>query len=172
MVEGVVWGGNSGGREYSKLRRNKYVRCSSQNFLFQLDMAHGSDPHPQDPHPEDALFPQVNKAYQDVWKACPFTTFALFHYLIEATKDRLPNLGSWENFLRTGQTTLKATGLTEEILTDTLMSTEIPEKLWKDNSGDCTSFAKRVVHEAGQAERFTFGDTKTHRAGTHVMILS
>ena len=124
------------------------------------------------PHPMEVLFRQVNKVYQDVWKVCPFTTFALFHYLIEKTKDRLPNLGSWENFLKTGRTTLEAAGLTEEILTNTVMNTEIPENLWKGNSGDCTSFAKRVVHEARQAKTFTFGDTKNHRAGTYIMILS
>ena len=109
----------------------------------------------------ETLFAQVNKAYQDVWKECPYTSFAMFNYLIKGPPGHTFGLGSWERFLRK-QTipTLETIGLT-----DAEVASPIPDELWNGKSGLCTSFAKRVETEGQQAGTFTFGDTTEHRAG-------
>ena len=106
----------------------------------------------------DSVFNQVSNAYRNVWRVCPYTSFAMFNYLVKDA-GTLYSLGTWESFLKTSAHNLAEAGLPDEAV-----MSELPEDLWKKNSGLCTSFAIRVVAASEQTD-FTYGDTGIHRAG-------
>ena len=83
----------------------------------------------------------------------------MFNYLVKDAGQPY-GLGTWKSFLEK----TSAHNLAEAGLPDEAVISELPEDLWKKNSGLCTSFAIRVV-AASEQTNFTYGNTGIHRAG-------
>ena len=110
-------------------------------------------------------FQRTRNAYQNVWKACPYTSFAMFDYLVKEVGARY-GLGTWKLFLeKSSKPTLAIAGLSIGTI-----GASTPDRLWSRNSGLCTSFALRVVAESGQAGCFSCGSAGGHRAGKNIPV--
>ncbi|MCJ1468069.1 hypothetical protein MMC07_006695 [Pseudocyphellaria aurata] len=103
-------------------------------------------------------FESIKTAYEKVWTECPYTSFAMFDYLV---KNLCQNyvVDSWESFFKSKRATLDLVGLQAADVTS-----PAPDYLWQGNSGLCTSFAIRVLNQAGQRNLFVVGSTGGHRA--------